>query len=135
MLGVGDIDGAAAIHGDSGGVANASILERKQRRALGFKLMNEIAGRVHEKYIPQEIRGKRGRLIQLARPRALIVPGSDKFKRRRLRFRRGVGALTAGDDGRGRGRKKQGKPEATEGNPRWIPERFAGSVFEIHSDE
>src|ERR1700674_356502 len=95
-LGVSDINGAAGVHRDPRRVAHTRVLKRKQGSATRFKFVNEARARVGKENVALRIGCECHWLIELARAIAFISPSAEEFKRRRrLRFRRRIRAISA----------------------------------------
>jgi len=96
LLRVGDVNCAAGIHRDPGGVAHTGVLKGKQGSSSRFKFVDKAGGRVGEKNVAQRI-GREGHWrVEFARAIAFVSPGAEEFKRRRgLRFRSGIRAISA----------------------------------------
>jgi len=98
-LRVSDIDGAAGVHRDPRRTAHTRVLKGKQGGAFGFKFVDKAPARVGEENVAERIGREGHRRVEFARALAFFSPSAEEFKRwRGLRLRRGIHAISAGNE-------------------------------------
>src|ERR1700739_1374820 len=88
-FGVGGVNRAATVYGDSRGMPHAPIFEREKRSAIRFEFVDEAFRRIDKEDVPESIASESDGCVQFTWTVAFFAPYAEELKRRGwLRLRR-----------------------------------------------
>jgi hypothetical protein len=100
-----NINGASGIHRNSRCVAHTRVFKGLQWSAARFKFVDKTGAGVGKENVPKRICRECHGGVKLAGALAFISPGAEELeRRRRLRFRRRICAVSAGNEEKNAGK-------------------------------